>query len=320
MGNWRFNPFTGELEGRALTEFHRIGILSEVPKSVGEFYGIRTNEGVFDRATPYVTIEHIRDATDRSNVLSTDIISTFTEVPRGQEPENGFYRIDYDSTAADVNLNTGIIQFNEVDRNKLIRLQYDGTGTILKEGLALEPPGSFRWHFPNYEGAWSVDQMRAVGWAVMDGTTSASQVNNPTINATLPDMMPVLGADNADDHGFFIKAAKKPADGVTYDNDWATADNNIGVLQDWAQFDLSSMSGDHHHETWLSETTGSVDTRTISHIRGTGNRTNGNDDRDPYALTSRGPNRNIFSWPAGIHWATTTFPRNYTAVPFLKVR
>ena len=104
---------------------------------------------------------------------------------------------------------------------------------------------------------------------------------------------------------------------MTYDNDWATADNNIGVLQDWAQFDLRPMSPNHIHPFNYSNRAGG--NPGLSHFPG-GNHQNGDPNHSFPINTFGNPSRNFFSWPAGIHWAITTFPRNFAAVPFLKVR
>ena len=64
--------------------------------------------------------------------------------------------------------------------------------------------------------------MRAIGWAVMDGTNSSTQVSNPILNLALPDLMghPNVG-DEFRGFGRFIMGADKPRACLLYTSDAA---------------------------------------------------------------------------------------------------
>ena len=156
--NWRFNPFNQEQKPVVLREYHRIKLFPEMPPSMsGEnFYGIRVNEGIFQKDREYISIKEVTN----SNRNQPAFGKTFREVNRGINPNPDEYRVDYDAPPPElddegnlrenesVNLNTGLIEFNSADNDILVEVNYEGTGTLVKDGLALEPIGSFRWHFP----------------------------------------------------------------------------------------------------------------------------------------------------------------------------
>ncbi len=107
-GNFRFNPFTGQLLGSAISgEAATISLLSDYG-----IYGVELLE-VPDIATPVTIAPQSPDTT------------IYTEVSRSVAPSSGQFRVDYYGAG---NYGMGIIEFNGAQNGKSILITYKGTG------------------------------------------------------------------------------------------------------------------------------------------------------------------------------------------------
>lgn len=118
--NWRFNPFKEDLSDAlnpaTITDEEHIIVWDED----AEIYLIRLHEAPqFDNPSSMTIME--------------DTIE-YEEVPRGTDPATEQYRVDYD---VDTFFGTGIIEFNSVDVDKIVRVSYQGLGTVVKNRYQL---------------------------------------------------------------------------------------------------------------------------------------------------------------------------------------
>jgi len=119
FNNWRFNPFTNVmLEVQITDEVHIVEYHPE-----WNAYGIQLHEAPFLENPSSVIIEENATAG-----------LPFSETPKTQPPNSGQYRVDYDAPSY---FSTGRVEFNASDNGKEVRVNYKGTGTVVKNRYQL---------------------------------------------------------------------------------------------------------------------------------------------------------------------------------------
>ena len=300
MPNFRLDPFSGVRNPVTRVEFHQVRVIPEIVRTAGNVYGIYTNEGIHKAEDSPVTVHSVTSRTQTSGRTA------FSEVTRTTAPSPGEYRIDYDDPdAAGVDLNTGLIECNVANNGNLLRVEYEGTGTIVRDGLALIPVGIIVSVMNHFNNSLSIAAYQSLGFALCNGTSIASQIDNPVLTGNTPNLMQSVHKDS-----YYLKPVHQNSSRVPAET--------TGVVREDRFLNHEHFTRGHVHNIYLGSDGGP--NRTIRQAVHSFTSSGGNGGLMTTVNQLVGGATQQGSFNATKSDQDRTYPRNMTYLPFLKAR